>query len=89
MIDEHRADTIVKILETAQANNGVTFTKLLEESDLSEHPDILKIYLSILANNGFMAYDIADGVYRTTHKGMKFSRSFSHTLNLLSNLENE
>jgi predicted transcriptional regulator len=67
---EVRPNTIFKILETALCSNGATFTKLLDKSDLSEYPDRLKVYLSILGSNGFIAYHEGDRVYKTTYKVM-------------------
>ncbi|HYT02547.1 MAG TPA: hypothetical protein VEL70_06520 [Candidatus Acidoferrum sp.] len=47
------------------------------------------MYLSILGSNGFIAYHKGDRVYKTTYKGMQFSRRFNDTVDLLSYLEKE
>jgi len=47
----------VEILETAVASKGATLTKLIHKSDLTEHPDKLKMYLSILEDNRLIAYN--------------------------------
>ncbi len=47
MTNEHRPNTIAKILETALAGSGASVTKLVDKSHLTEYPDKLKMYLSI------------------------------------------
>jgi predicted transcriptional regulator len=89
LVKEHRPNTIVKILETALASKGATLTKLIHKSDLTEYPDKLKMYLSILEDNGLIAYHKSDGIYRTTYRGMHFLRTYNHTIDLLSHFENE
>ncbi len=89
MISEHRPKIIVTILETALARKGATLTKLIHKSDLTEYPEKLKMYLSILEDNGLIAFHKGDGVYRTTYKGMHFLRTYNHTIDLLSHFENE
>jgi predicted transcriptional regulator len=89
MITEHRPNTIVKILKTALASNGATFAKLIEKLNLTEHQDKLNTYLSVLENDRLIAYHKGDGIYRTTHKGMHFLRTYIHTLDLLSNSDEE
>jgi predicted transcriptional regulator len=86
---EHRANTIVKILETAFASKGATLTRLVEKSDLTEYPDKLKMYLSILEDNRFIAYHRGDGVYRTTYRGMQFLRAYNHIIDMLGNSESD
>ncbi len=86
---EHRPNTIVKILDTGLAGNGATVTKLIDKSHLTGYPDKLKMYLSILENNGLMTYHKGDGIYRTTYKGMHFLRTYNRTIDLLTNLEKE
>jgi predicted transcriptional regulator len=49
----------------------------------------LKMYLSILEDNGLIAYHKSDGIYRTTYRGMHFLRTYNHTIDLLSHFENE
>jgi predicted transcriptional regulator len=87
--NEHRPNTIVKILETALAGSGASVIKLFDKSHLTEYPDKLKMYLSILENNGLLAYHKGDGIYRTTYKGMHFLRMYNRTIDLLTNLEKE
>ena len=53
MINEHRPNSIVKILEIALAGKGATITKLVDKSDLTEYPEKLKLYLLSLENSGF------------------------------------
>jgi len=89
VIPDYRPNTIVKILETALASKGATLTKLVDKSDLTEYPDRVKMYLSVLENDGLITYHNGDRVYRTTYKGMQFSRTYNHTIDLLSNLEKE
>ncbi len=54
MISDHRPNTIVKILETALASKGATLTKLIHKLDLTEDPDKLEMYMSILEDNRFL-----------------------------------
>jgi len=89
VISEYRPITIVKILETALASKGATLTKLIHKSDLTEYPDKLEMYMSILEENRLIAYHKGDRVYRTTYRGMHFLRTYNHTIDLLSNLEKE
>jgi predicted transcriptional regulator len=89
VIIKPRSKIILKILETALASKGTTLTKLIHKSDLSEHPEKLKMYLSILEDNRLIAYHKSDGIYRTTYRGMHFLRTYNHTIDLLSNLEKE
>ncbi len=86
---ELRPNTIVKMLETALVGSGATVTKLIDKSNLSGYPDKLKMYLSILENNGLLAYHKGDGIYRTTYKGMQFLRTYNRTIDLLGNSEND
>jgi predicted transcriptional regulator len=84
--NEHRPNIIVNILGTALATNGATPTRLTEKSYLTEYPEKLKMYLSILESHRLIAYHKGDRVFRTTYKGMRFLRTFNHTIDLLSNL---
>jgi predicted transcriptional regulator len=88
LINEHRQKIIVKILDTAVASRGATITKLINKSDLTEYPDKLKMYLSILEDNRLIASN-KGGVYRTTYKGMYFLRTYHHIMDLLGNSERE
>jgi predicted transcriptional regulator len=83
VISENRPNAIVKIFETALASKGATLTKLIHKSDLTEYPDKLKMYLSILEDNRLIAYHKADGVYRTTYKGTHFLETDNHIIDLL------
>jgi predicted transcriptional regulator len=89
VISDHNPNTIVKILETALASKGATLTKLVDNLELTEYPDKLKMYLSILEDNRLIAYHKGDGVYRTTYKGMHFLRTYNQSIDLLSHFENE
>jgi predicted transcriptional regulator len=89
LINEHRPLIIVEILETAVASKGATLTKLIHKSDLTEHPDKLKMYLPILQDNRLIAYNKGDGVYKTTYKGMHFLRTYYHVIDLLGNSESD
>ena len=89
VINDHNPNTIVKILETALTSKGATLTKLIRKSDLTESPDKLKMYMSILEDNRLIAYHKSDGIYRTTYRGMHFLRTYRHTIDLLSHFENE
>ena len=89
MISEHRPTTVVKILETAFFNNGANLRKLIDKSRLTEYPEKLKMYMSILEDNRLIVYHKGDRVYRTTYKGMNFLRTYNYTIDLLSNLDKE
>jgi len=89
VISDHRPNTIVRILETAIASKGATITKLIDKSGLTEYPEKLKMYMSILEDNRLIVYHKGDRVYRTTYKGMNFLRTYNYTIDLLSNLDKE
>jgi predicted transcriptional regulator len=89
MINEQRPNSIVKILETALPSKGATLTKLIDKSDLTEYPDKLKMYVSILEDNRLIAYHKTDGIYRTTYRGIHFLRTYNHIIDLLGNSEGD
>jgi predicted transcriptional regulator len=89
MINENRHIIIMDILETALAINGATLTRLMNKLEITESPDNLKMYLSILENRGLLSYQKADGIYRTTYKGKQFLRTYKNVINLLSNPKKE
>ena len=88
-MSDHRPNMFVKILEIALAGKGATITKLIHKSDLTEYPEKLKMYMSILEDNRLIVYHKGDRVYRTTYKGMNFLRTYNYTIDLLSNLDKE
>jgi predicted transcriptional regulator len=89
MLSDHRPNTIVKILEIDLAGKGASITKLIHKSDLTEYPEKLEMYMSILQDNILIAYHKSDGVNRTTSKGMHFLRTYNFTIDLLNNLDKE
>ena len=63
-----RTDIVSQILEAA--NGGATKTKIMYKAYLSYAQ--LKEYLPVLEQNGLLAYDKGEQIYRTTQKGLHF-----------------
>ena len=63
MINEHRPNSIVKILEIALVGKGATITKLVDKSDLTEYPEKLKLYLLSLETKILHKYMLVIGGY--------------------------
>lgn len=66
-----RTELASHILEAA--NGGASKTKIMYKAYLSYAQ--LKEYLAVLIENGLMAHDAEENLYRTTSKGIKFLES--------------
>jgi predicted transcriptional regulator len=64
-----RTEIASRILESA-AGSGTTKTKIMYKAFLSYAQ--LKEYLAVLEENGLLAYDKGEQVYKTTQKGSHF-----------------
>jgi predicted transcriptional regulator len=63
-----RTEIVSRILESA--TGGTTKTKIMYKAFLSYAQ--LKEYLAVLEENGLLAYDSGEQIYRTTQKGLHF-----------------
>jgi predicted transcriptional regulator len=63
-----RTEIASRILESAAS--GTTRTKIMYKAYLSYAQ--LKEYLPVLEENGLLAYDKGEKIYRTTQKGLHF-----------------
>jgi predicted transcriptional regulator len=63
-----RTEIASRILESAAS--GTTRTKIMYKAYLSYAQ--LKEYLPVLEQNGLLAYDKGEQIYRTTQKGLHF-----------------
>jgi predicted transcriptional regulator len=63
-----RSEIASRILESAAS--GTTRTKIMYKAYLSYAQ--LKEYLPVLEQNGLLAYDKGEQIYRTTQKGLHF-----------------
>jgi predicted transcriptional regulator len=63
-----RTEIASRILESAAS--GTTRTKIMYKAYLSYAQ--LKEYLPVLEENGLLAYDKGEQIYRTTQKGLHF-----------------
>ncbi|MEW6605330.1 MAG: winged helix-turn-helix domain-containing protein [Thermoproteota archaeon] len=63
-----RTEIASRILESA--TGGATKTKIMYKAFLSYAQ--LKEYLSVLEENGLLAHDKGEQLYKTTEKGMRF-----------------
>jgi predicted transcriptional regulator len=63
-----RTEIASRILESAAS--GTTRTKIMYKAYLSYAQ--LKEYLPVLEENGLLAYDKVEQIYRTTQKGLHF-----------------
>jgi len=63
-----RTEIASRILESAIG--GTTKTKIMYKAFLSYAQ--LKEYLTVLEENGLLAYDKSEQIYRTTQKGLHF-----------------
>ncbi len=67
-----RTDLVASILDAA--NGGATKTRIMYKAYLSYTQ--LKEYLSMLMENGLLAYEEAELTYRTTEKGLRFMKAY-------------
>lgn len=63
-----RTEIASRILESA--TGGTTKTKIMYRAFLSYAQ--LKEYLTVLEENGLLAYDKSEQIYKTTQKGLHF-----------------
>ena len=70
-----RTDIVTQILDAA-SGYGANKTRIMYKAYLSYAQ--LKEYLSILIANGLLEENQAEKLYKTTEKGMKFMRVYSH-----------
>ncbi len=63
-----RTEIASRILESARG--GTTKTKIMYKAFLSYAQ--LKEYLAVLEENGLLAYDKREQIYKTTQKGLHF-----------------
>ncbi len=63
-----RTEIASRILESA--SGGTTKTKIMYKAFLSYAQ--LKEYLAVLEENGLLAYDKGEQIYKTTQKGLHF-----------------
>ena len=64
-----RTEIASRILESA-TGSGTTKTRIMYKAFLSYAQ--LKEYLAVLEENGLLAYDKGERVYKTTQKGLHF-----------------
>ena len=64
-----RTEIASRILESA-TGSGTTKTRIMYKAFLSYAQ--LKEYLAVLEENGLLAYDKGEQVYKTTQKGLHF-----------------
>jgi predicted transcriptional regulator len=69
MKNRSRSDIYRSILETANADEGTSKTKLMYKSYLSFNQ--LKEYLGILQENGLIEYEEGMRCYRITERGIR------------------
>jgi predicted transcriptional regulator len=69
-----RTDITFQILDAA-SRGGTTKTKIMYNAYLSYAQ--LKEYLGVLIDNGLLEYSQVDRVFKTTHKGMQFTKTYS------------
>ncbi len=80
-----RTDIVSQILDAA--NGGTTKTKIMYKAYLSYAQ--LKEYLAIMIENGLLEQDTANNTFKTTEKGIKFSRVYAHMDDLAGHLTGE
>jgi len=81
-----RTDIVTQILDAANGN-GANKTRIMYKAYLSYAQ--LKEYLSILITNGLLEENQAEKLYKTTEKGIKFMRVYSHMDELTGHLQNQ
>jgi len=81
-----RTDIVTQILDAANGN-GANKTRIMYKAYLSYAQ--LKEYLSILIANGLLEENQAEKLYKTTEKGIKFMRVYSHMGELTGPLQNQ
>ena len=81
-----RTDIVTQILDAANGN-GANKTRIMYKAYLSYAQ--LKEYLSILITNGLLEENQAEKLYKTTEKGIKFMRVYSHMGELTGPLQNQ
>jgi predicted transcriptional regulator len=80
MTIRNRIEIISQILEIA--NGGVTSkTKIMYKANLSYAQ--LKDYLLTLSDKDLLSYDIDTHTFRTTEKGLRFLKAYSHLDNMI------
>ena len=70
-----RTDIVTQILDAA-SGNGANKTRIMYRAYLSYAQ--LREYLSILIANGLLEENQTEKLYKTTEKGIKFMRVYSH-----------
>jgi predicted transcriptional regulator len=70
-----RTDIVTQILDAA-SGEGTSKTKIMYKAYLSYAQ--LKEYLSIMIANGLLEHIKAENLYKTTEKGRKFMRLYTH-----------
>ena len=81
-----RTDIVTQILDAANGY-GANKTRIMYKAYLSYAQ--LKEYLSILITNGLLEENQAEKLYKTTEKGIKFMRVYSHMDELTGPLQNQ
>ncbi len=81
-----RTDIVTQILDAANGN-GANKTRIMYKAYLSYAQ--LKEYLSILITNGLLEENQAEKLYKTTEKGIKFMRVYSHMDELTGPLQKQ
>jgi len=81
-----RTDIVTQILDAA-SGIGANKTRIMYKAYLSYAQ--LKEYLSILIANGLLEENQAEKLYKTTEKGIKFMRVYSHMGELTGPLQNQ
>ena len=81
-----RTDIVTQILDAA-SGIGANKTRIMYKAYLSYAQ--LKEYLSILITNGLLEENQAEKLYKTTEKGIKFMRVYSHMGELTGPLQNQ
>jgi predicted transcriptional regulator len=70
-----RADIVGLILETANGG-GATKTKIMYNALISYN--LMKEYLTLLAENNLLEYEEGNMTYRTTEKGLQLLRIYNN-----------
>jgi predicted transcriptional regulator len=81
-----RTDIVAQILDAASAN-GANKTKIMYKAYLSFAQ--LKEYLAVLIANDLLEEDVAEKLYKTTEKGMKFMRMYGQIDELTGPLQEQ
>ena len=75
-----RVEIIYRILEIAQT--GETKTKIMYKAFLSYAK--IKQYISTLTEAGLLQYDPSNDLYRATHRGVQFLKTYEQLMHLIS-----